>query len=194
MSDNQYKLVQYCIETQQYFTIKIHNCYCLFHRNLVQHSNNHKLELGNYSILNFIRLYLCFVLELSPLIIKKIFDSKPLSAIDVKSSCHVDPSLYDMIIFADKSITYTRTQLSLENNKDKLTVKESVQKKKKQRKLPYYVDADIELLKCCGISQSDIDVFKNKLNDKKLDLFHLNKYDHIIEKIINHTDITTTLK
>jgi len=52
MSDNQYELVQHYINTQEYLTIKIYDCYLLFHRNITQHSNNHELGLGTNLIQN----------------------------------------------------------------------------------------------------------------------------------------------
>ncbi|CAF4244196.1 unnamed protein product, partial [Rotaria sordida] len=72
----------------------------------------------------------------------------------------------------------------------------STEKNKKRKILPYYVQADLELLKCIGISQNDIDLFIKKLddNDKKIDLFNSNKYDdRILQKIIDFTDISTRL-
>ncbi len=64
------------------------------------------------------------------------------------STCHVDPSLYDIIIFADKSAICTRMKISL--NKGKI--------------LPYYVHEDLELLKCYGLSKEDINLFIKKLD------------------------------
>ena len=49
MTDNQYELVQHCINTQEFLTIKIYDCYLLFHRNIIKHSNNHELGLGKNS-------------------------------------------------------------------------------------------------------------------------------------------------
>jgi hypothetical protein len=49
MSDNQYELVQNYINTQEYLTIKIYDSYLLFHRNIIQHSNNRELGLGKNS-------------------------------------------------------------------------------------------------------------------------------------------------
>ncbi|UJR36640.1 hypothetical protein I4U23_029358 [Adineta vaga] len=161
MSDKQYELVQNYINTHEYLTIKIYDCYLLFHRNIIQHSQN--CELG---------------LELPPAIVKRIFGSNPLSVIDVTTSCHVDASLYDIIIFADKSAVYTRTKLS----------------SKPCRKLPYYVHEDLELLKCCGMSQEEIDLFQQKLDaNETTEKFNLDKYDGILQKIIDYTDVSTRL-
>jgi hypothetical protein len=187
MSDNQYELVKHYINTQQYLTIKIYDCYLLFHRNIIQHSNNHELGLGTNSKKKFFSFNdLLFFVELPPAIIKKIFGSNPLSIIDVTSTCHVDPSLYDIIIFADKSAIYTRTKISSKNEKDCLN---------KWKILPYYVHEDLELLKCCGMSNEDIDLFVKKLDkDEQIEVFYSNKYDHILQKIIDFTDISTRLK
>ncbi|CAF2523633.1 unnamed protein product [Rotaria sp. Silwood2] len=178
MSNNQYELVQNCINTRQYLTVKIYNRYFLFHRNIIEQSKNR--ELG---------------LELPSAIIKKIFGSNPLSVIDVTSTCHVDPSLYDIIIFADKSAVYTRTTFSCENNKRKHDTEETVKTVKKRKVLPYYVQADLEFLKCSGVPQNDIDVFIKKLDDTDeiIDFFNTNKYEHILQKIIDSTDISTRL-
>jgi hypothetical protein len=87
--------------------------------------------------------------------------------IDVTSTCHVDPALYDIIINADKSAVYTRK-------------KENV---KKWKTLPYYVNEDLVFLKSCGMSKEDIELFVKKLDeDKKMD------------KNIDFTDISTGLK
>lgn len=102
--------------------------------------------------------------------------------IDVTSTCHVDPSLYDIIIFADKSALYTRTKTS----------SEKISNKNSWKILPYYVHEDLELLKCSGISKEYIELFMKKLDEN--DLFHWDKYEHIIQKIIDFTDISTRLK
>jgi hypothetical protein len=63
--------------------------------------------------------------------------------------------------------------------------------KNKRKILPYYVDEDLKLLKCCGMSKEDIELFVKKLNQNQ---FCSNKYDEIIQKIIDFTDISTRLK
>lgn len=55
MSDNQHDLVQHYLNTQEYLTIKIYDCYLLFHRNIIQQSNNHELGLGKKNKINKIR-------------------------------------------------------------------------------------------------------------------------------------------
>jgi hypothetical protein len=176
-SDNQYELVQHYLNTQEYLTIKIYDCYLLFHRQIIQHSKNHELGLGTKFPGKLFHLILVFV-ELPPTIIKQIFGSNPLSVIDVTSTCHVDPALYDIIVFADKSAMYTRTKNA-----------------KKRKILPYYVDEDLELLKYCGMSKEEIELFVKKLDEnEQIELFDVNEYDHIIQKIIDLTDISTRLK
>jgi hypothetical protein len=60
--------------------------------------------------------------------------------------------------------------------------------------LPYYVNEDLELLKTIGMSKDDIDLFIKKLDaNDDLNLFNWNKFDQIIQRIINYTDITTRL-
>ncbi|CAF3389451.1 unnamed protein product [Rotaria sp. Silwood2] len=130
MSNNQYELVQNCINTRQYLTVKIYNRYFLFHRNIIEQSKNR--ELG---------------LELPSAIIKKIFGSNPLSVIDVTSTCHVDPSLYDIIIFADKSAVYTRTTFSCENNKRKHDTEETVKTVKKTKSTSLLCTSRFRVLK-----------------------------------------------
>jgi hypothetical protein len=58
--------------------------------------------------------------------------------------------------------------------------------------LPYYVQEDLELLKKIGMTKDEIDLFVKKLDahDNK-EVF---KYDHIIQKIIDFTDVPTRLK
>ena len=61
--------------------------------------------------------------------------------------------------------------------------------------LPYYVNEDLELLKNIGMSKDEIDLFVKKLDaNDNMELFHSNKYEHIIQKIIDFTDIPTRLK
>ncbi len=130
-------------------------------------------------------LFYCFFsLEFPSNFIQKIFNANSLSIKDAKITSHVDSSLYDIIIFADKSAVYTRKRtLSDENNVKKLKI------------LPYYVNEDLELLKNLGMSKEFIDLFVQKLDaNDNMDLFNSNKYDHIIQKIIDFTDIPTRLK
>lgn len=136
-----------------------------------------------------------FWLELPPTIIKKIFGSNSVKSIDVTSTCHVDPSLYDIIVFADKSITYTHRKPLHEYNQEKDNIDLSVNKVRKRKRLPYYVDADLELLKCCGVSLKEINLFVGKLDsDERINLFNTNDNDEILQKIINLADISTRLK
>ncbi|CAF1031049.1 unnamed protein product [Adineta ricciae] len=164
MPAEQAELVQSYINTREYLTIKIYDCYLLIHRNIIQ--NSHNRELG---------------LELPPAIVKRIFGSNPLSVIDVTTTRHVDPSLYDIIIFANKSAVYTRTKLTVEKTRG-------------FKKLPYYVHEDLELLKCCGMSREEIEFFR-----QKLDVYGLknkivsNKTDAIVQKIIDYSDMSTRL-
>ncbi len=46
MTDNQHELVQHCIDTEEFRTIKISDRYLLFHQNVVKYSDNHQLALG----------------------------------------------------------------------------------------------------------------------------------------------------
>jgi len=163
MTDNQYELAQHCIDTKEFVTIKISDRYLLFHQNVL----SNQLDL-----------------EIPSTIIRKIFNANLLSIKDAKIISHVNSSLYDIIIFADKSAVYTRKRiLSNENYIKKFQI------------LPYYVNEDLELLKNIGMSKEDIDLFVKKLDaNDNMELFISNKYDHIIQKIINFTDITTRLK
>jgi hypothetical protein len=159
MTDNQYELAQHCIDTKEFLTIKIFDRYLLFHQNVVRN----QLDL-----------------ELPSTIIRKIFNSNLLSIKDAIITSHVNSSLYNIIIFADKSAVYIRSN---ENNIKKFQI------------LPYYVNEDLELLKNIGMSKEDIDLFIKKLDaNNNMELFISNKYDHIIQKIINFTDIKTRLK
>ncbi|CAF4049527.1 unnamed protein product [Rotaria sordida] len=171
MSNNQYELVQHCIDTEEFITIKLYNHYLLFHQNIIKHSDNHQLDS-----------------ELSSTIIRKIFGLNSLSIKDAQITTHVDSSFYDIIIFPDSSIVYTHKRiLSYDNNQNKNI--------KKFKILPYYVDEDLELLKNIGMSKEDIDLFVKKLNDNdNINLFNSNKYNQIIQRIIKYTDIPTRLK
>lgn len=123
-------------------------------------------------------------LEFPSTIIRKIFNSNSLCIKDAQIISHVDSTLYDRIIFADKSAVFIHRQILADEENNK-----------KFKILPYYVDEDLELLKNMGMSQDDIDLFVKKLdaNDNS-ELFLSNKYDHIIQKIIDFTDISTRLK
>ena len=186
MSDKQHELVQRYINTREYLTIKIYDCYLLFHRNIVQHSASRELGLGRWSRFILLSSHLPDS-ELPPAIVQRIFGSNPLSVIDVTSSCHVDASLYDIIIFADKSAVYTRTKLSLTNRGRTEAIR--------RKKLPYYVQEDLELLRCCGMSEEDIDLFVRKLADNsRCDMFASSDYDRVLQKIIDYSDISTRLR
>jgi hypothetical protein len=51
MTDNQHELVQHCIDTEEFVTIKINDRYLLFHENVV----NSQLDLGkNFSSILFL--------------------------------------------------------------------------------------------------------------------------------------------
>ncbi|CAF1566812.1 unnamed protein product [Rotaria magnacalcarata] len=171
MADNQHELVQHCIDSEEFVTIKFYDHYLLFHQNLVKYSNNNQLDL-----------------ELSPSTIRKIFGLKPLSIKDAQKVNHVDSSFYDVIIFADKSIVYTRKRtLSYADSEHESATKSKI--------LPYYVYEDLELLRSIGLSKDDIDLFITKLNENdNTDLFNTNKYDQFFQKIINYTDVSTRLK
>ncbi|CAM4900373.1 unnamed protein product [Rotaria socialis] len=171
MADDQHELVQHCIDSEEFVTIKFYDHYLLFHQNLVKYSNNNQLDL-----------------ELSPSTIRKIFGSKPLSIKDGQKVNHVDSSYYNVIIFADKSIVYTRKRTLSDADSE-------LENAKRSKILPYYVYEDLELLRSIGLSKDDIDLFITKLNENdKTDLFNTNKYDQFFQKIINYTDVPTRLK
>ena len=56
---NQYELVQHCIDTEEFITIKIYDRYVLFHRNIIKYSDNYQLDLSGknseYQIVNDIK-------------------------------------------------------------------------------------------------------------------------------------------
>jgi hypothetical protein len=177
MTNNQYELVQHCIDTEEFLTVKIYDRYLLFHQNVIKHSNNHQLGL-----------------ELPSTIIQKIFPLNSLSIKDAKITSHVDPSFYDIIVFADKSAVYTRKRTLSDDNDHGENVK-------KLKILPYYVRDDLELLKNMGMSKEDIDLFVEKLDANEQTnghssngIFNSDKYDQIFQKIIDFTDIATRLK
>ncbi|CAF0901148.1 unnamed protein product [Adineta steineri] len=168
MANNQYELVQHCLDTGEFITIKTSQRYLLLHRNLIKYSDNDELNL-----------------ELPATIIQKLSGLNSISIQDAKIISHVDPSNYDIIIFPDKSIVYTR----------KRTLSGEDINVKKMKILPYYVYEDLELLKNFGMSQDDINLFVEKLNvHDKTDVFNSNDFDKIIQRIIYFTDIPTRLK
>ncbi|CAF0920556.1 unnamed protein product [Adineta steineri] len=168
MANNQYELVQHCLDTGEFITIKTSQRYLLLHRNLIKYSDNDELNL-----------------ELPATIIQKLSGLNSISIQDSKIIPHVDSSNYDIIIFPDKSIVYTR----------KRTLSGEDINVKKMKILPYYVYEDLELLKNFGMSQDDINLFVEKLNvHDKTDVFNSNDFDKIIQRIIYFTDIPTRLK
>jgi hypothetical protein len=92
---------------------------------------------------------------------------------------HVDSSLYEIIVFADRSAAYTR------------------QKPCEYLHLPYYVADDLELLKSMGISHDEINMFVAQLdahdNEDSLST-SIDLTDTILQRIIDATDISTRLK
>lgn len=48
MSNNQHELVQHCIDSAEFVTVKLSNHYLLFHENIIKHSTNQQLDLGKY--------------------------------------------------------------------------------------------------------------------------------------------------
>lgn len=46
MSNDHYELVQHCIDTKDFVTVKVHDRYFLFHQNIIKHTENHQLDLG----------------------------------------------------------------------------------------------------------------------------------------------------
>lgn len=130
-----------------------------------------------------------FILELCLNIIRRFFESNHLTIKNAQITKHVDSSSYDGIIFADKSIVYTRKRTSFDENEDK---QENINETKI---LPYYVFEDLELLRGVGISNEDIDLFVEKLNaNDSIELFNSDKYAKVIQRIIDYTDIPTRLK
>jgi hypothetical protein len=117
-------------------------------------------------------------LDLPSPFIRKIFHSNFLAIENAQISSHVNSSLYDLIVFPDKSIVYTHKRISTDENHGKI--------------LPYYVKEDLELLEKIGMTKEEIDLFVQKLDAK--DEKEIFKDDRIIQKIIDFTDTPTRLK
>ena len=95
---------------------------------------------------------------------------------DAEMVSHVDSSNYDMIMFADKSVVYTRQRKSSNRG----------------RRLPYYVEEDLHLLESVGMSKSEIESFVKRFDiNNNMDILNSDK---IIQRIIYFTDIPTRLK
>lgn len=63
------------------------------------------------------------------------------------------------------------------------------------KRLPYYVEEDLDLLKSAGMSQDAIDLFVQKLNEKEpVEVFHADEAEQVIQRIIAYVDIPTRLK
>ena len=174
MTDNDYELLQHCIDTDEFVTTKTAHHYLLFH----EHILNSQLDLGKNSrfAITFSLVFL-FRLESPNAFIRKLFQSNGLSIEDAQITSHVHPSVYGMIIFADRSIVYTPSKTFADSSK---------------KCLPYYVPEDLEFLRKTGMSANDIDLFVEKLNGKEYP--NLGKYDRIIQNILDWTDLPTRLK
>lgn len=172
MTDNDYELLQHCIDTDEFVTTKTANHYLLFH----EHILNSQLDLGKniFSLNTFVELF--FLLESPNAFIRKLFQSNGLSIENAQITSHVHPSVYAMIIFADRSIVHTPSKTFANPSK---------------KHLPYYVPEDLEILRKNGMSTNDIDLFVNKLNEKEYP--SLDKYDRIIQKILDWADVSTRL-
>ena len=119
-------------------------------------------------------IYLC--LEIPSTVLRQINGVTPMSIKDVQMVSHVDSSNYDMIMFADKSVVYTRKRKASNHG----------------RRLPYYVEEDLNLLESVGMSKSEIESFVKKFDiNKNMDILNNVK---IIQRIISFIDIPTRLK
>ncbi|UJR09488.1 hypothetical protein I4U23_013726 [Adineta vaga] len=168
MTNNQYELVQHCIDTGEFVSIKTFGHYLLFHQNVITYSATDQLNI-----------------DLPLAILRRINGINPISINDAQIISHVTSSNYDLIIFADKSIVYTRKRKSTDEDNHV----------KRLKPLPYYVQEDLELLENVGMSKEEIDIFVKKLDmNNEIDFFNSKKSDKIIQKIIYFTDIPTRLK
>lgn len=118
--------------------------------------------------MSLLLLFLLFSLESPSAKLQKIFSSNFLSIPDAQVTSHVHSSAYDLIVFPDQSIVYTR------------------------KSLPYYVNDDLKLLEQIGMSKDEIEIFVNKL-DARED-FPLEKQERLVQKILDYTDMPTRLK
>ncbi|CAF1202815.1 unnamed protein product [Adineta ricciae] len=159
MADNQSELVQHCIDTGAFVSIKALSHYLLCHQNVVKCSANQQIHL-----------------QIPSAVLRQINGVTPMSIKDVQMVPHVDSSNYDMIMFADKSVVYTRKRKASNH----------------VRRLPYYVEEDLHLLESVGMSKSEIESFVKKF-DINYNMDILNS-DKIIQRIIYFTDIPTRLK
>ncbi|CAF0954920.1 unnamed protein product [Adineta ricciae] len=159
MTDNQSELVQHCIDTGAFVSIKALSHYLLFHQNVVKCSDNQQIHL-----------------QIPSAVLRQINGVTPMSIKDIQMVSHVDSSNYDMIMFADKSVVYTRQRKTSNHG----------------RRLPYYVEEDLHLLESAGMSKSEIESFVKKFDiNNNMDILN---NDKIIQRIIYFTDIPTRLK
>ena len=178
MTSDSHDLTQHCLDTDEFLTVQIHDHYFLLHQNVVQSSNKHPLGLGKRPFIPLIFVTSDHCIELPPTILRRIFPSDPSALQDAQIVPRVDASLYDIIIFADKSAVYTRPTAVCGTRKP-------------CKRLPYYVPEDLELLSKIGMSKEDIDRFVQKLHERRSPI---DQYDHIIQRIIDATDVSTRLR
>ena len=91
---------------------------------------------------------------------------------------HVDSSLYEVVIFADRSAVHTRPEPSSSPT---------------EQRLPFYVPEDIQLLQSKGFSAEEIKYFIQELN-RNDNLLNEEKFEAILQRIIDLTDLPTRLK
>ena len=176
MNNESNQLIETCLDTNQFQTIKIENNFILLHENL---NGDGSLQPGNTNEMRIVLLieqqssfFSCSDIPRS--IMRTLFPSNGICMSDAKIVEHVHSSLYQLIIFADRSVVYTRRKYHHPS-----------------KRLPYYVQDDLNLLRAIGISDNEINLFVKKLNSLDGSIF-----DHlkIIQRILFYMDVPTRLK
>ena len=91
-----------------------------------------------------------------------------------------------MIVFADKSVVYTRPSTTMTVGRTR----------RPSERLPYYLPEDLELLSKIGMAREEIDLFVKELDatERTRERSPIDQYDHIIQRIIDATDVPTRVR
>ena len=78
---------------------------------------------------------------------------------------------------------------------------DSITNEPAKKRLPYYVQEDLDLLKKTGLSREELDAFIGNLDENEkdhrctaIDRLNSSEYEVIVQKIIDLTDVPTRLK
>ncbi|CAF1582173.1 unnamed protein product, partial [Didymodactylos carnosus] len=157
---NRFELVRSCLQSKQYYCIKVNDRHILLHRNSIKSNGSG------------------WSLELPPEIISRSFGTKQMSNIDAVLVNHqLDEHLYDIIVFPDKSASIVNRDLEKsEVNDDYIMINEE--------------DDDIQIVNYCAPPQhpsSPVREQQSTINDQmnKQDEDNDSSYNSFIQDFVS---------